>query len=59
MSDSGSEGEIKEGIKVFHESYGEGIIHKVFGKGASAAVAVDFKDVGMKILDPRMTKITL
>tara|TARA_Y100001968_G_scaffold136503_1_gene124619 strand:- start:69046 stop:71475 length:2430 start_codon:yes stop_codon:yes gene_type:complete len=45
------------GDKVMHSSFGEGEITHKFGEGNKATLAIKFKGIGAKILDPRLAPI--
>ena len=45
------------GDKVTHKSFGEGEITHTFGKGERMSLAIKFKGMGPKILDPRLAPI--
>ena len=45
------------GDKVFHNSFGEGEITHKFGAGEKTSLAIKFKGMGPKILDPRLAPI--
>ncbi|MGB4654455.1 MAG: UvrD-helicase domain-containing protein [Bacteroidales bacterium] len=51
--------EIKEGIKVKHNSFGIGEVIKVEGSGANAKAKVNFKAVGVKHLLLRFAKLEI
>ncbi|WP_320677431.1 ATP-dependent helicase [Prochlorococcus sp. MIT 1300] len=48
----------KVGDVVIHSNFGEGEITHVFGNGEKVSVAVKFKGMGPKILDPRIAPIS-
>jgi DNA helicase-2/ATP-dependent DNA helicase PcrA len=43
------------GDRLLHPHFGEGEITHVLGSGAKISLAVKFKDLGQKIIDPRVT----
>ena len=45
------------GDKVIHNSFGEGEITHTFGTGEKMSLAIKFKGIGAKILDPRLAPI--
>ncbi len=47
------------GDKVFHNSFGEGHITHTFGVGEKMSLAIKFKGMSPKILDPRLAPIEL
>ncbi|MDB9313321.1 DNA helicase PcrA [Spirulina sp. CS-785/01] len=42
------------GDRVFHNTFGEGEVTHIFGKGKKVSVAVKFAELGQKILDPKV-----
>ncbi|NEO26299.1 MAG: ATP-binding domain-containing protein, partial [Kamptonema sp. SIO4C4] len=42
------------GDRVFHNTFGEGEVTHIFGKGKKISVAVKFAELGQKILDPKV-----
>ncbi len=49
----------KIGDKISHNSFGHGEITHVFGEGEKISLAIKFKGLGAKILDPRLAPIEL
>ena len=45
------------GERLRHEAFGEGSVTHLFGSGDKVSVAVKFKGIGTKILDPRLAPI--
>jgi len=47
----------QEGDRLIHPSFGEGIVTNIFGSGRNISLAIRFKGIGIKIVDPRLVKL--
>lgn len=45
------------GDRIFHQSFGEGKITHILGKGKKSHLAIEFPGLGRKILDPKLAPI--
>lgn len=49
----------KEGDNISHEQYGKGQILKVIKYGARCLLQIEFPEVGKRLLDPKIAKLTI
>ena len=48
---------IKQGDKVFHEEFGEGVVEKMINYGDKILCSVNFANVGRRLLNPEITEM--
>lgn len=55
--DNNDTSEFKEGNRVIHAKYGEGTVEKIIAYGNKTLCAIQFDNVGRRLLDPKITTI--